>query len=320
MHDFRPGTPDSQKLLVIGVDGLVGANLALALADRCEVMGLFHTQPVRLPGCHTAAWDPADPEPSIARIRRQRPQWIVYGGPLASSGWDVPEPCPDGEGLARICRLLAGACAELGSRLTVVSSDAVFAGPRLFHDEGSTATGRGPFAEAIRQAEKALQGSGSLVVRTHAYGWSPAGTRPGFAERVWQSLIEGRPVPFDPHRHATPILAGHLAEFLWLAYRRGLEGTYHVAGAERASAHRFAAELAAAFGLKSGEPSSAEDSLEGAGGDYLHETSLGTRKARRELGPMPMLREGLQQFAAQAANGHRARLQCPVVQAAAGAA
>ena len=31
-----------------------------------------------------------------------------------------------------------------------------------------------------------LEATGALVVRTHAYGWSPAGTPPGFAERVWE--------------------------------------------------------------------------------------------------------------------------------------
>jgi dTDP-4-dehydrorhamnose reductase len=320
MYDPRDGKPDPEKLLVIGVDGVVGANLALSLADRFEVFGLFHAQPVSLPGCRTAPWEPADGGQWVPLIRRLRPQWIAYCGPLASSSWDVPKPCPDGNDLARICRRLAETATELGSRLTVVSSDAVFAGPRLFHDERSTAASRRALAEAVRQAEEALQGAEALVARTHAYGWSPAGASPGFAERVWQSLVEGRSVRFDPDRHATPILASDLAELLWLAYRRGLEGTYHLAGAERASAYRFAVELAAAFGLRSGDPSAGDDAPARAHAEHLHETSLNTGKARRELGcAMPMLREGLDQFAEQAATGYRARLQCPVPEPAAAA-
>jgi dTDP-4-dehydrorhamnose reductase len=321
MHDSRHPKPDSEKLLVIGVDGIVGANLALSLADRFEVVGLFHTRPVSLPGCRTAPWDPAHPEPWISLIHRQRPQWIVHCGPLASNSWDVPQPCPDGTCEARVCQLLAESSQEVGSRLTVISSDAVFAGPRLFHQEGSTATSRQPFAGAIRQAEKGLEGTHALLVRTHAYGWGPPGTTPGFAERVWQSLVEGRAARFDPDRHATPMLASRLAELLWLAYRRGLEGTYHLAGAERASAYHFAMELAAAFGLRSGDPLTEDDSPGRADADHLHETSLNTRKARRELGcAMPMLREGLDRFAQQAASGYRARLQCSVPEAAAAGA
>ena len=320
MHDSRHGKPDPEKLLVIGVDGVVGANLALSLTDRFEVVGLFHTQPGWLPGCRTVPWEPADPGQWIALVHEQRPRWIIYCSPLASSSWDVPQPCPDGTALARICRRLAQTSAEVGSRLALISSDAAFAGPRLFHDERSTATSRRPLAQAIRQTEKALQGTEALVVRTHAYGWSPAGTPPGFAERVWQSLVEGRRVGSDPHRHATPILASDLAELLWLAYRRGLAGTYHVAGAERASAYRFAVELAAAFGLRSGDRPPG-DSPAWADAEHLQETSLNTGKARRALGcAMPMLRQGLDQFAEQAATGYRARLQCSVPEAAAAGA
>jgi len=320
MHDFRHRKPEPEKLLVIGVDGIVGANLAFSLADRFEVVGRFPAQPVSLPGCRAAPWKPSDPQVWLSLIHQQCPQWIIYCGPLASSSWDAPDPCPDAKGLARTCRRLAEACTEVGSRLTVISSDAVFAGPRLFHHEGSTATSGQPFAQAIRQTEKALEGTHALVVRTHAYGWSPAGASPGFAERVWEALVQGRSLRFDPDRHATPILASHLAEILWLAYCRGLEGPYHVAGAERTSAYRFAAELAAAFGLRSGDPLSEDGRLEQAGADHLHETSLSTRKARRELGcAMPMLREGLERFARQAADGYRARLQCSVPEAVAAA-
>jgi len=313
MEDLNYPRPDPEKLLVTGVDGIVGANLALSLADRFEVVGLFESRPVSLPGSITVCWGPPDPFEWATLIRREKPRWIIHCGPSGCGSWDVPEPCPDGEEEARTCALLAGVARETGSRLTVISSDAIFAGPRLFHDERAPAGSRQPFARAVRLAEEALEGTDALVVRTHAYGWSPADTPPGFAERVWQSLIEGRRAPLDPDRHATPILATDLAELLWLAYRRGLRGRCHIAGAERTTAYRFAIELAAAFGLSGPEGPTDADPAGRVEPDHLHETSLATRRARRELGrPMPMLREGLDRFAEQVANGYRARLQCGV--------
>jgi dTDP-4-dehydrorhamnose reductase len=312
-----------ERLVVTGVDGIVGANLALWLADRFEVVGLFDAHPVSIPGVRTLRWDPESPHAWRDGVLGERPHWIIHCGPPASGSWDVPEPCPDGQREARTCRLLADLARRQGSRLTVISSDAVFAGPRLFHDERSTAASAEPFARAVRQAEETLQGTSSLLVRTHAYGWAPAGTRPGFAERAWQTLLEGRTPRFDPDRHATPILATTLAELVWLAYRRGLRGTYHVAGAERTSADRFAAELAAAFGLRCDDPLSAPDRRSAADpfglvhAAHLHETSLHTGRARRDLGrAMPMLREGLERFAEQAATGYRALLQCSIPEAA----
>jgi len=312
--------PDPERLLVTGVEGLVGANLALSLADRFDVVGLSAGHPVALPGCTTLPWTPADPAEWTDRIHRERPDWIVHCGPLGCGSWDVPAFGPDGDQEARTAALLAEVACRVGSRLTVISTDAVFAGPRLFHDERAAATGGQPLARAARQVERALEATGAFIVRTHPFGWSPPGAAPGFAERVWEALMEGRAVPLDRDRHATPILATCLADLLLAAYRRGLKGLYHVAGAERASAYRFAVELAAAFGLRGGDGLADEPALDAPGSDHLRETSLSTRRVQRQLRrPMPMLREGLDRFADQAVDGYRARLQCSVPQAAIGA-
>jgi len=69
---------------------------------------------------------------------------------------------------------------------------------------------------------------------------------------------------------------------------------------------RFAAELAAAFGIRHFRPDLDRRPLRRP----LVETALDCRRAQRDLGrPMPLLREGLARFAAQAANGYRARLR-----------
>ena len=297
--------------------------MAVWLADRFEVVGLSGRRPVGLDGCRPLVCDWSDDDAVTAAIRREAPRWIIHCGPLSRGSWDLPSPSLDAEREARrwssLCRLAAG----IKSRLTLISTDAVFEGPRMFHAEESAASSSRPAAEAARNAERAVAGSGALVVRTHAYGWSPGGHETCFAQRVWQSLHDGVPVTFDQMRHATPILASDLAELLWLAYRRGLQGLCHIAGAERSSDYHFALELAAAFGLavgptvvgpgadRAGEGRVAEATAEvdPNGRPHLGETSLDTRRAHRELRrPMPMLREGLERFAAQAAS-FRARLQ-----------
>ncbi|MHC4403732.1 MAG: sugar nucleotide-binding protein, partial [Planctomycetota bacterium] len=240
---------------------------------RFTVVGLFRDQPVSLPGCTTFPWQPAGPNRWETLIRRHRPQWIIHCGPLACGSWDVPRCLPDGTEHARHLALLAKISAGLGSQLTVVSSDAVFTGPRLFHDEKAEATGPDAFARAVREAERTLESTDALVVRTHPYGWSPAGTFPGFAEQVWQTLVEGKAPRCDTGRHATPMLASDLAEFLLMAYRRKLAGRYHIAGAERTSAYRFAIELATAFGLGYPLVAASEEPHPSVEGGCLRETS-----------------------------------------------
>ena len=66
-----------ERILITGVDFALGANLALELADRAEVMGLYAGQAVECPGIGTAAWDGSD----LAAIAKELADllYVVYG-------------------------------------------------------------------------------------------------------------------------------------------------------------------------------------------------------------------------------------------------
>ena len=302
--------PYPERLLIIGAESIVGGNLAVALSGRFQVLALVDSPVVTLDGCRTERWNPADSQRLVARICRESPHWVIHCGPLGHGSWDVLAEHPDVSDEPRLWRRLADAADRLGHRLTIISTDAVFAGPRMFRDERTSPDASTAFAKAAQRAEKSVKSSPALVVRTHAYGWSSLDSQAGFAERAWQCLSEGADGRFDVDRHATPILATDLAELLVSAYTLRLEGLYHVTGAERSSEYRFARELAAAFGLRNSPASTDDKGSRRLTSDHLDETSLNTRKARRALeSPMPMLREGLKRFAEQAQNGFRDRLK-----------
>src|SRR5262249_37063394 len=123
-----------------------------------------------------------------------------------------------------------------------------------------------------------------------------------------RGLSEAHPPAVDGVRYATPILATDLAELLEKAFELNLHGLYHITGAERTNAHRFVNELAAALGLDGMRLTTAPPGAQ-ASADAC-ETSLNTRQARRDLAhAMPLLREGLERFAAQAVNGYVDRLR-----------
>ena len=238
-----------ERLLVTGIDRPVGIDLALVLAEHCDVLGVYRDQVIETSDLRTACWNAAGGA-SLAELTRDwRPQWILHCGPLATANWD---PVPTADDAAReveaIAQLTALAAAQ-SARLTVLSSDAVFAGPRMFHDESSEVTATSRWAATVRALEQQLTVRDTLVVRTHAYGWSPVSERAGFAERIWRGLSAGALAGVDGRRHATPILATDLAELLWRAHEVRLSGLCHLAGAERTSPYHFAYVLAAASNL-----------------------------------------------------------------------
>ena len=301
------------KLLVTGVEGMLGSNVAAMLAERCEVVGVSHTA-VAAP-YRVLAFNPADPLELAAIAEAESPRGLIHCGPLARASWDAADaPPPDAECESHAAASLAAAARRCGARLAVVLTDAVFAGPRLFHPESSTPTAAGPFAAAARAVEQALAETDALIVRTHAYGWAPQSAEPNYAERFWQRLSQGETCDADAQRHATPILATDLAVLVYRALRARLQGLIHITGAERTSPFRFAAELALA-GNFAGRLVRVSDAAPRR--PHADETSLNTHRVRRELEtPLPLLREGLARFVEQA-DGFRHQIDAPAAALAA---
>jgi len=294
-----------QTLLVFGVNRVVGANVIATLSDRFQVAGIGR-RPVKIQGCPTRCvthWDAAQVR---SLVQKYAPNWIVYAGALAGSSWDQPPAELEAE--PEIAAALVEAARGIGANLTYISTDAVFCGPRIFHFEdaprGAVEAGLSPLAQVAAAVEDVLRDTGALLVRTHVYGWSPRLDEPEFAESVCQALEDGLQITLDHHRHASPILATDLAELLYQAWQAKLQGAIHLAGAERTSPARFAAELANVLGI-----AWQANAMAVAPADQVRsESALVARRARQELGTaMPMLTEGLERFVAQASNGYRDR-------------
>lgn len=297
-----------EKLFVTRVDSLVGANAAAVLSGRLEV---------------TSSTSDSDPTTTTDAVLRERPDWVLHCGPASWSSWDLAgidgvRAVATGE-LAKEAAFLAAladACRQVQAKLTVVTSDALFRGPRMFHDENGASRAVTPTAKQLAGLEKQACEAGALVLRSHVYGWMPNGGATNYAERMFHSLTAELPCRVDARRHATPILATDFANLAFEANRAELRGVYHLAGAERTSPHRVAAELAATLGVP-GRNVRLLASDDKSNACRLEETSLNIGAVRQRLSTaLPMLREGLSRFVDQGFNGYRDRLKTTTAPAA----
>jgi dTDP-4-dehydrorhamnose reductase len=159
----------------------------------------------------------------------------------------------------------------------------------------------------LRDAEDAVASScpTSLIVRTHAFGWSPGSTGAGWIERVLTGLEAGTAGPFECSPHANPILASDLAVILEQACRAPLSGVIHIAGAERTNPAQFVERLADVFEIPAPQSAPAASLSERPVGFGRGETSLRTQKIRQLLGvSMPLLSDGLTRLRAQRASDY----------------
>ena len=295
------------KVLVTGIDDFLGANIALALASRCQVAGVTD-HGIAPEGCRAVECELDDFDAVSRLLAEASPRWLIHCGPLSRPSWDlVDSPAPDADReVARVQQLLE-ATRRTRTSLAVVTTDALFAGPRMFHSEDARPSAATAAAQAAWAVEQSLAGTPALVVRTHAFGWSPAGGEANYAERYWTALSQGAACEVDAERHATPILASDLAELICRALELELRGVLQIAGAERTSPFRFAAALAGACGF-AGRQIRLPEGVPMRRGN-VDETSLNTQLVRRQLGaPLPLLRESLARFADQAASGYRDKL------------
>jgi len=299
-------------ILVVGIETVVGANFAAHFAEQHDVVGVSCGAPIRIEGCRTVS-NTSSAADIVAQVR---PAKVIYCGPESRSSWD---PATDStlQKSSDAAREWARASAAGKAAFAMISSDAVFTGPWIFHDEDSTSESASAAADSIRKTEACVAEANpaALLIRTNAFGWSPLAN--GWLEKTLQTIELRRTIDQDSFRHSTPILATDLADIVDRAFAEGLTGLHHVAGAERVSPHNFVQRLADQFDLPwlavRREPTTLETAGEGA-----NETSLQTKKIRKALCvAMPMLTEGLDRLSAQRFNGHRDLLIQP---AAAGVA
>lgn len=290
-----------ESLLVAGADTMVGANFAAQLAEHFEVTaGWFHT-PCTISGCRSIPLASSSPETLLQDVQPQR---LIYCGAGANSAWEaMARPTP--ADVAQAERWLRAARAA-NVAVTLISSDAVFTGPWMFHAENSKSYCPSSEATLLRTIEQLAQDElpECLVVRTHAFGWSSR-----WLETLLSDLEAGRCEPLDCVRHASPILVNDLIEAVLKSWNAGLAGVYHVGGAERTNPTAFAQRLAEEFGCRIPRQSPTESPIQRSTGFGCSETSLQTRKIRRALGiSLPLLGEGLRRLRQLSLNGYRDRL------------
>lgn len=290
------------RVLVAGLDSIAGANLSATLKSGFDVTGICFEEEVSLQGTSSECCS-ADDHGTLSRIAREvRPQWMIYCGAAADSAWhESSSSCTETQLLAR-ARIWSTLAAQLQVPLTVLSSDGVLTGPRMFHEETSECFCDSSRGTTLRKMEQECLAAHpqTLVARTHVFGWSPIDETHGFAGTLLNHLRTGTTLPLDYLRHGTPLLATDLAEILEQAYRQQLKGLYHISGSERVNPYRFGTMLADQFGLPchmvgSPVPATARPNLFGGG-----ETSLNCRRIKSDLGmALPMMLESIQRFHAQ---------------------
>jgi dTDP-4-dehydrorhamnose reductase len=294
------------KLLITGVSGLLGINLAHETMRAHEITGVDRGKLVNAPFnilkldlLNTGAVDSA--------LDSARPDWLINCAALADL-----EACENNPGLARrlntdLPAQMAKACKERGVSFVHISTDAVFDGEKDgFYTEEDAPNPLGVYSQTKLAGEQAVlaENQNAIAARVNFYGWSLSGKR-SLAEFFHTNLTHNKSMSGFTDVIFCPMLVNHTARILVKMLEKGLGGLYHLVGAQAMSKYQFGVEIARRFSLKEGEISPKSILSSSLTARRAHNLALSTHKLSTDLGePVPEFSTGLDEFYTQFEQGY----------------
>lgn len=303
---------DSGKILVTGASGLLGANLALELADAgYEVAALYGHHAMAAPAIHAQACDLLDPAALGQQVSSLSPRLIVHCAAATNVDWCETHP---GEAM-QINSEAAGDLAALARRLDAafvyISTDAVFDGREGGYRETDPIAPVNSYARSKAAGELAVLGNfpAALVLRVNIFGWNMQ-SKTSLAEWILTRIENGRPVPGFVDTTFSPLLVNDLASPITDLTRRGAQGVFHLASAEPCSKYDFARLVADIFGFDAGLVKKSVIGDSALSAPRPRHTWLRADKAQNFLGrPLPTIRQSVEKFRALRDHGFVERLK-----------
>jgi dTDP-4-dehydrorhamnose reductase len=299
------------KLLITGVSGLLGINLALEAAREHQVIGADRGK-LRSPPFQVLNEDLLQDQAIHSVIEAARPDWLINCAALANL-----EQCEEHPDRARVLNTeipgeLAIVCAKKGIHFVHISTDAVFDGTKKgTYTEEDEPSPPGIYSQTKLEGEQAVGqvNPQAIIARVNFYGWSLGGRR-SLAEFFINNLSEGKSVNGFTDVIFCPVWVNHLSRILLEMLKENLSGLYHVVGAQAMSKYQFGVEIARTFGLSEDliAPKSVLSSSLTA--KRSHNLWLSTHKLSTDLGhEIPPFSTGLAEFYTQFQQGYPQKIR-----------
>lgn len=277
-----------KRILITGVSGLLGVNLALEASKHHQVFGVVNTHPLKTDAFEVIKANLLEEGALEQLLARTKPDWVIHCAALANL-----EECEKDPDLAHrlnseVPEKLARLVGRGGARLIHVSTDAVFDGQRGNYTEEDTPNPINVYSQTKLAGEQRVLAVNpeAIVARVNLFGWSVSGKR-SLAEFFFNNLSMGRKVMGFTDVFFCPLLANDLADIFLKMLEQGLRGLYHVVSSGCITKYEFGVAIARQFGFDADliEPTSVTESgLKAARSPLL---TLRVDKLIRDLGEVP---------------------------------
>ena len=237
-----------EKILITGISGFLGWNLAQRLKDQYLVYGTCLDNPVSIPGVETFTFDLSDWSKIERLCQAVNPAVIVHTAAYAN-----PDYCElhHKEALTLntfATRELAKAANRLGSKLIYTSTDFVFDGRRGEYSEADDPAPLNYYGKTKFLAELEIMNHCSHydTLRIGTLYGRGNGIRPNFFETLEKQLLAGMKPSCVVDQYRTFLFVEDAVRVISkLIEEKKVKGLFHLGGPEKASRFQFAEKLCA---------------------------------------------------------------------------
>jgi len=238
-----------KKLLITGVSGLLGNNLAHYFKDKYEILGLYNSHPVTIGSICTEKCDISDKDSIRKIISEFNPSITLHCASLTDL-----DQCEISKELTKKINVLSTRnlienIKNKDIKLIYISTDAVYDGVKGDFSESDHINPLGYYGLSKYEGElEVAKKENSLIFRTNIFGWNIQDKK-SLAEWMLGELKAGRRINCFKDVYFSSIYTLEFARAIDLAIQGNLNGVYNCGASDTCSKYEFALKIADWFGL-----------------------------------------------------------------------
>jgi UDP-4-amino-4,6-dideoxy-N-acetyl-beta-L-altrosamine transaminase/dTDP-4-dehydrorhamnose reductase len=240
---------NKENMLITGVSGLLGNNLAHYFRDKYDILGLYNSHPVSIDGMYTEKCELSHPGNIREIISEYNPEIIIHCASLTN----IDECEGDRDTVKKINVMATGHIVEEAMdkdiRLIYISTDSVYEGIKGNYSEDDGINPQNYYGLSKYEGElEVLKKEESLILRTNLFGWNIQNKK-SLSEWILGELKAKHRTNGFKDAYFSSIYTMELARVIHISIMKNLTGVYNCGALDSCSKYEFCLKIAECFGL-----------------------------------------------------------------------
>lgn len=237
-----------KKLLITGISGLLGSNLAYIFRDKYDLVGWYNSHKVFIPGVDSFKVNITDKRLVKNALFGYKPDIILHCASLTNIDY-----CEKNKEETRRVNVegtqnIASACNSQNTKLVYISTDAVYDGEKGNYTEDDPVAPCNYYGLTKYEAEGAVkEHKNYIIARTNIFGWNIQ-EKYSLAEWILDSLQRGCSIHGFNDSIFSSIYTVEFAKIMDMMLGKDLTGIFNLASRTALSKYEFAVLIAETFG------------------------------------------------------------------------